>query len=87
MLKETKWKFKIKPKTLGGDKEYVTGEFIRTTIFEGVVPRLPVMGQNDKGIYSIDKFEKRGDTFICPKGKRTAGQSFEAYGLSKNNFS
>ena len=28
MIKQSKWKFKIKPQTLGADKGYATGEFV-----------------------------------------------------------
>jgi transposase len=74
MLREAKWKYRIKPKVLGGDKEYATGEFIRATLEEGVAPHVPVIdtrSQNDKGIYPLSKFSFAvGDnTFICPQGK------------------
>ncbi len=58
MLKELKWKFKVKPIILGVDKAYATGEFVRLTIKESITPHIPIMdtrSQNDKGIYSIEK--------------------------------
>jgi transposase len=75
MLKECKWKFKLKPKTLGADKGYATGEFVYEVIKEGIIPHVPVMdtrSKNDKGIYSIKefKFDNEHNEYICPQGKR-----------------
>lgn len=75
MLKELKWKFKIKPITLGADKAYATGEFVRLTIKEGITPHIPIMdtrSQHDKGIYSIEEFtfDNHKNEYICPQGER-----------------
>jgi len=74
MIKESKWKFKIKPKTLGADKGYATGEFVYQVFKEGIIPHIPIMdtrSQNDKGIFSITKFkfDAKRNEYICPKGK------------------
>ena len=73
MLRAAKWKYKIKPKVLGGDKEYASGEFIRAVIEEGVAPHVPVMdtrSQNDEGIYPMSKFSflEEENAFVCPQG-------------------
>jgi len=75
MIKESKWKFKIKPKTLGTDKGYATGEFVYQVFKEGIIPHIPIMdirSQNDKGIFSIAKFkfDAKHNEYICPRGKR-----------------
>ncbi len=75
MIKQSKWKFKIKPQTLGADKGYATGEFVYHMIKEGITPHVPIMdtrSQNDKGIFPITKFsfDAEHNEYICPQGKR-----------------
>lgn len=75
MIKESKWKFKFKPQTLGADKGYATGEFVYYVFKEGVTPHIPIMdtrSQNDKGIFTITKFnfDAERNEYICPQGKR-----------------
>ena len=75
MIKQSKWKFKIKPQTLGADKGYATGEFVYQMIKESITPHVPIMdtrSQNGKGIYSITKFsfDAERNEYICPQGKR-----------------
>ena len=75
MIKQSKWKFKIKPQTLGADKGYATGEFVYHVFKEGVTPHIPIMNtrsKNDKGIFPITKFsfDAERNEYICPQGKR-----------------
>ena len=74
MIKQSKWKFKIKPQTLGADKGYATGEFVYHVFKEEVTPHIPIMNtrsKNDKGIFPITKFsfDAERNEYICPQGK------------------
>lgn len=73
-IRRIKWRYKMKPESLGADKGYSAGEFIDVLINEKIQPHIPVMdyrSQNDKGIYPIEKFsfDKERNIFICPEGK------------------
>lgn len=74
MVREFMFKFKIKPKTLGADKGYSSGEFIHNLLELNIIPHIPVVDtrkQNEKGIFSIDKFiwDKENNRYICPNSK------------------
>lgn len=73
-LDRVKWKYKLKPETLGGDKGYAVGEFVSEVYGRGVTPHVPVWdtrGEHDRGIYPIEKFRYYGesDCFVCPGNK------------------
>jgi transposase len=73
-LERVRWKHKLKVETIGGDKGYAAGNFIRQTYSMGVIPHVPVYDtrrEHDKGIYPIENFTYDGekDCFICPDGK------------------
>jgi len=75
MIRESKWKFKFKPQSLGADKGYSTGAFVYQIFKEGITPHIPIMdtrGQNDKGIFPITafSFDAKHNEYICPQGKR-----------------
>jgi len=64
----------MKPESLGADKGYSAGEFIDALLKEGIQPHIPIMdyrSQNDRGIYSIEKFsfDQEKNRFLCPEGK------------------
>jgi transposase len=66
--------FRMRPKSLGADKGYSTGEFIDALIKEKVQPHIPIMdyrSQNDRGIYPIESFsfDPEENRFLCPDGK------------------
>jgi transposase len=73
-LAAVKWKYKLKPQTLGADKGYAAGQFITDVYEAGVTPHVPVWdtrNEHDAGIYPIEKFkyDVTNDRFICPRGK------------------
>jgi transposase len=73
-IRSAKWKYKIRPESLGADKGYATGEFIHNVINENIQPHIPILDyqrHNHKGIYSREKFayDKARDIMICPAGK------------------
>jgi len=75
MIKGVRWRFKMRPETLGADKGYATGEFIYQVLKEGITPHIPIMdtrSQRDKGIYPITRFEfdPKHNEYICPQGNR-----------------
>jgi len=75
MIKGVRWRFKVRPETLGADKGYATGEFIYQVLKEGITPHIPIMdtrSQRDKGIYPITRFEfdPKHNEYICPQGNR-----------------
>jgi len=73
-LKRVRWKYKLSPQTLGGDKGYAAGRFIRDVFETGTTPHVPVWDtrrEHDRGIYTIERFtyDESADCFICPQGK------------------
>lgn len=73
-IRRIKWKYKIRPDSLGADKGYATGEFINNLIHENIQPHIPILDyqrHNHKGIYARGefKYDKTRDIFICPEGK------------------
>jgi len=73
-IRKIKWKYKIRPDSLGADKGYATGEFINNLINEDIQPHIPILDyqrHNHKGIYGREefKYDKIRDIFICPEGK------------------
>lgn len=69
-----KWAYQLKPRTLGADKGYATGLFVRWLLEQDVLPHVPIMdnrGRNEKGIYPIEQFQynEQKDEFTCPQGK------------------
>ncbi len=74
LIRRIQWAYKLKPKTLGADKGYATGEFVHRLLGEAIVPHIPIMdtrAEHDKGIYPIERFHYDGkeNRFICPQGK------------------
>ncbi len=73
-IRRIKWRYKIRPDSLGADKGYATGEFINNIIAENIQPHIPILDyqrHNHKGIYTREEFEykKTRNIFICPAGK------------------
>lgn len=69
-----KWAYKLKPRTLGADKGYATGEFVHWLSEQEVIPHVPIMdhrGRTEKGIYPLEQFryDADKDQFVCPHGK------------------
>jgi len=74
MIKEFMFKFKIKPKTLGADKGYSSGEFIHNLLGLGITPHIPIVDSraaNERDIFPIDRFrrDEQNNSYICPDGK------------------
>lgn len=74
LVSRLKWAYKLKPRTLGADKGYATGEFVHWLSEQEVIPHVPIMdhrGRTEKGIYPIEQFyyDAEKDQFICPQGK------------------
>lgn len=72
-LERVKWRYRLRPRTLGADKGYAVGQFIRDVYESGIVPHVPVWDtrrEHDKGIYTIEQFayNEENDCFICPRG-------------------
>ena len=72
-LDRMKWKHKLKAKTVGADKGYATGEFIRQVYQRGATPHVPVWdtrAERERDIFAADKFtyDRGGDCYICPQG-------------------
>ena len=42
-IRRIKWKYKIRPDSLGADKGYATGEFINNLIHENIQPHIPIL--------------------------------------------
>lgn len=74
LLRRIWWAYKLKPKTLGADKGYATGEFVHRLLEQAVDPHIPIMdtrAEHDKGIFPIEQFsyDAEQNRFICPQGK------------------
>lgn len=72
-IRRIKWRYRIKPTSMGADKGYSAGEFIHDLVNEKIDPHIPIRdyrGRNDKGIYSITefRFDKERNIFVCPAG-------------------
>jgi transposase len=72
-IRKIKWRHRIKPKSIGADKGYSTGEFIHELIEEKIEPHIPIRdyrSRNDQGIFPITEFsfDKEKNIFICPEG-------------------
>jgi transposase len=75
LVARLKWAFKLKPRTLGADKGYATGEFVHWLSEQEVMPHVPIMdhrSRTGKGIYPLEEFryDATTDQFVCPQGKR-----------------
>jgi IS5 family transposase len=73
-IRRIKWRYKIKPESIGADKGYATGEFIHNLINENIHPHIPIVrhrNHNAIGIYTIENFQydEEKDIFVCPDGK------------------
>jgi transposase len=58
-VQRSRFRFRLKSKTVGADKGYSAGAFFHTLVAAGIDPHVPVTdyrSQNDKGIYPIDSF-------------------------------
>lgn len=75
LIERIRWVYKLRPKTLGADKGYATGEFVHRLLREErVFPHIPIMdtrGQHDRGIYPLEyfRYDPEQDRFLCPQGK------------------
>ena len=74
MVSRLKWAYKLRPRTLGADKGYATGEFVHWLSEQEVIPHVPIMDhreRTEKGIYPIEQFryDAEKDQMICPQGK------------------
>ena len=74
LTRKARWVYKLKPKTVGADKGYATGQFVHELLEEKVLPHVPVMdtrGQHEQGIYPLERFryDAEQNRFICPQGK------------------
>jgi len=74
-LMRLKWRYKLRPKTLGGDKGYSGATFLHALLQEKIIPHIPVArygAHSTKGIYSIEDFtfDSTDNIFLCPAGKR-----------------
>ncbi len=74
LISRVKWAYKLKPRTLGADKGYATGEFVHWLSEQEVLPHVPIMDhrkRTEEGIYPIEHFhyDAEKDQFICPQGK------------------
>lgn len=75
LISRVKWAYKLKPRTLGADKGYATGEFVHWLSEQKVLPHIPIMDhrkRTEEGIYPFEHFlyDAETDQFICPQGKR-----------------
>jgi len=73
-IRRIKWRHKIIPETIGADKGYATGEFIKNIINENIQPHIPIFEyqrHNHKGIYTREAFtyDEANDIYLCPEGK------------------
>jgi hypothetical protein len=69
------WRYHLRPKSLGADKGYNSGEFLHGVMEARIVPYIPMIdyrSQNDQGIYPIDvfTFDAVDNSFVCPQGKK-----------------
>jgi len=74
LVSRLKWAYRLRPRTLGADKGYATGEFVHWLSEQEVIPHVPIMdarGRNENGIYPIEQFryDDGKDQYICPQGK------------------
>ena len=74
LVSRLKWAYKLRPRTLGADKGYATGEFVHWLAEQEVLAHVPIMdnrGRNENGIYPIEQFhyDAEKDQFICPQRK------------------
>lgn len=73
-IRRIKWRHKIIPESIGADKGYATGEFIKNIINEKIQPHIPIFEyqrHNHKGIYTREAFtyDEANDIYLCPEGK------------------
>ncbi len=73
-IQRLKWRYRLKPKTLGGDKAYAAGDFINALLRENILPHIPIvehLRHNAIGIYPRERFQydNEQDVFLCPEGK------------------
>ena len=72
-LRRVKWRYRLKPKTLGADKGYSSGEFVHTVLREAIHPHVPMKHKppSTEGIYPAERFhyDENRDIVVCPEGK------------------
>lgn len=74
LVRRLRWVYRLKPRTLGADKGYASGEFVHQLLAEEVLPHVPIMdtrGHNEKSLYPLEPFryDAEEDQWICPEGK------------------
>ncbi len=84
-LQRLKWRYRLKPRTLGGDKGYAAGDFINALLKENVLPHIPIvehLRHTAVGIYLRERFQydNERDMFLCPEGK-----ALKYWGIHKYN--
>ncbi len=81
-------KFGLRPKSLGADKAYGSGEFLAWLLDRGVQPHIPVIDRRHQtgGRFTRDQFryEPAENVYYCPEGKplRYRGQHRSQHGSS-----
>jgi hypothetical protein len=73
LIRKVRWVYKLRPKTLGADKGYASGEFVHELLQQKLLPHVAVMdtrGQHDERIYPLERFryDPEENRFICPQG-------------------
>jgi len=72
-IRRLKWRYRLRPKTLGADKGYGAAEFIRSLLSEKIQPHIPVVEQlrhKAQGMYGRERFtyDSERDLYLCPEG-------------------
>lgn len=84
-IQRVKWSYRLKPKTLGADKGYASGEFLNALLSENILPHIPIAEHprhNAIGIYPRERFsyDSERDVLTCP-----AGNILKYWGIQKHS--
>lgn len=75
-LVRMRWRHNLAPSaTLGADRGYRAGWFIRDLLAAGIIPHIPVTslhGGRHRGLYPPSRFiyREEDNSYLCPRGKR-----------------
>lgn len=74
MIQRTQERLHLKPERIAADTAYGTGRLLGWLVEQNIAPHIPVWDKSKRDDGTLSRadfsFDKEGDVYICPKGKR-----------------
>ena len=76
MIRRTHERLHLKPDRIAADTAYGTGRLLGWLVEQNITPHIPVWDKSNRDDGTLSRadfsFDKEGDVYICPMGKRLA---------------